>query len=272
MKKIRSQKIIITLTITILVLFSCKKKTKVEEQETTAASPAIKLLLNAKCFGWDSVALSNGLVRLDIIPELAGKIMGYDLQGYQIIWHDPTMEGLVDHDQGSRQGEKWVNPGGAKVWPAPQGMGEGQWPGPSDKVLDADAYDFKYEKNAITVTSPKDDGEGRSGLQFEHTYSLLPASTIINLDLTMTNVVDHPVTWSIWQLSTLPVDRPFTICVPVDKGNWHVMYGDENNPQWEGVKGGLFHARYKNITGKVGMTAREGWAAWHDEKNRWSSR
>lgn len=264
MNIIQTKKIVILLV--ILSLFSCAKEETLHEKEKLGFSSPSQILLNENFFGWDSIALRNDFVRLDIVPELGGKIMGYDFQGYQVIWHDPTMEGVVDHDQGYKQGEKWVNPGGAKIWPAPQGRGEGQWSGPPDNVLDAAAYEYTYDEKTITVISPKDDGEGRSGLQYRHTYSLLPSSTVVNLDLTMANVVDRPVKWSLWLLATLPADPKFTIYVPVDKGNWHVMYGDEKNPQWEGVEDGIFRARYKNFTGKVGMIAREGWATWFDEK------
>jgi len=249
-------------------LCACSGERRADQSEKFAVSSRPEVLLNQTFFGWESVAVHNDLVRLDIVPDLGGKIMGYEFQGSQIIWHDQSIEGRVDQDQGYGRGGNWVNPGGAKVWPAPQGQGEGQWPGPPDDVLDSGIYTCTIENNAVTVISPEDDAEGRSGLRYTHTYSLVPDSTIVNLDLTMTNIVDRSVTWSLWQLSTLPVDRPITISVPVNQGQWHVMFGDEDNPQWEGVRKGLFHARYQNITGKVGMSAREGWAAWHDDQTQ----
>ncbi|MFC1692704.1 DUF4380 domain-containing protein [Candidatus Latescibacterota bacterium] len=236
-------------------------------KEKPVTSRQYTIIEDEKFFGWDSLTLRNMFVRLDVVPDLGGKIMGYDLQGYQVLWHDPEQEGIIDTDQGYGMGERWVNPGGAKVWPAPQGSREGEWPGPPDNVLDAGPYEYTFEGNSITVISPEDNGEGRSGIQLKHVYSLIPKSTLVDLHLTMSNVIDRTVKWSLWHLFTLPVDREFTVYVPVDKGNWHVMYGNEDNPQWLGVEDGLFRARYEKLTGKVGMKASEGWAAWHDEVN-----
>ncbi len=249
-------------------LYTCSGERRNDRSENSAASSRPEVLLNQSFFGWESVALHNNLVRLDIVPDLGGKIMGFEFQGSQIIWHDRSLEGRVDRDQGYGRGGNWRNPGGAKVWPAPQGRGESQWPGPPDDVLDSGIYEYTAENNAVTVISLDDDAEGRSGLRYTHTYSLVPDSTVVGLNLTMTNIVDRKVKWSLWQLSTLPVDRPFTITVPIDEGQWYVMFGDEDNPQWEGIRDGLFHARYQNITGKVGMSAREGWAAWHDDQSQ----
>ena len=141
------------------------------------------------------------------------------------------------------------------------------WPGPPDNILDSSPYEYIFDDESITVTSPKDDGIDRTGLQFNHTYSIKKKSSIANLHLSMSNVVDRTVKWGLWHIATLPVDREFTVYVPVDKGNWHVIYGDKENPQWLGVQDGLFRARYDKRVGKVGMKVREGWAAWHDEKN-----
>lgn len=220
-------------------------------------------------FGWDSLILQNQFVRLDIVPELGGKVMGYSLHGFQILWHDPKNEGRIDTDQGYGPNGKFFNPGGAKVWPAPQGWGgSGEWPGPPDNVIDSAPYQYERQGNTVIVTSPEDNGEGRTGLQFVNSYTVNGPNSVVNLDLSMKNVVNRSVTWSLWHLATVPVDRPLTVFVPVDEGNWHVMFGDENPTQWLGVENGLFRAKYDGRVGKVGMKVREGWAAWFDEENQ----
>ena len=50
---------------------------------------------------------------------------------------------------------------------------------------------------------------------------------MVDLNLSMRNCVDHEVEWALWHLATVPVDRKFTVYVPVDEGNWEVMVGDE---------------------------------------------
>lgn len=247
------------LILAVTVLPACSK------QEKQEAAPKQVALPETGFHGWNSLILQNTYVRLDVVPELGGKIMGYELLGSQIIWHDSTRAGQVVTDQGYGPGQKFFNPGGAKVWPAPQGWsGAGEWPGPPDNILDGSPYEAVSSDSLITVTSPKDDGEGRTGLQFKNAYSLVPNSSMVKLNLTMTNVVDRPVTWSLWHLATVPVDRNSAAYVPAGKGDWRVMFGDPANPQWQDGENGLFQARYAQKVGKVGIKTREGWAAWHD--------
>jgi len=241
-------------------IFSCDKS---EDRKTRSKSEQSYIELSEEFHGWDSLILRNAFIRLDVVPELGGKIMGYDSFGVQILWHNPAREGEVEIFQQNDLGQDFINAGGAKVWPAPQG----EWGGPPDKILDGAPYTSTFDGKIITVTSPEDDGADRTGIQYMHSYSLRPSSTIVNLNLSMTNIIDSSTEWALWHLATVPVDRDFTVYVPVDEGNWNVMNGDENNPQWLGVEEGLFRARYENFVGKVGMKVREGWAVWHDEEN-----
>ncbi|MFC1606738.1 DUF4380 domain-containing protein [Candidatus Latescibacterota bacterium] len=254
----------VSILMVLMLVVSCSndagKKTTGEARRIGAADSGF--------YGWDSSTLHVPYAQLEVVPDLGGKIMGYELRGYQVLWHDTTKEGQLYQSEGYGFGESFFNPGGAKVWPAPQGWGgSGEWPGPPDNVLDGSPYDFSMEDGIITVTSPEDNGEGRSGLQYTHRYSLRNSSSVVDLNLSMTNVVDRPVKWSLWHIATVPVDRPATVYLPIDGDNWHVMYGDKGNPQWLGVEDGLFRVRYDKRVGKIGLKLREGWAAWHDEEN-----
>jgi len=252
----------------IVALVLCVGLCSCEKKETRTSAKVKRAPVAGGFYGWDSLMLRNMYVRLDVVPDLGGKIMGYDMLGYQVLWHDTAKEGFVDTGQGYGFGERFFNPGGAKVWPAPQGWsGEGEWPGPPDDVLDGSAYEYDYDESSITVISPRDDAPGRSGLQFRHTYSIVNSSSILDLNLSMTNIVDRPVRWGLWHIATVPVDRQCTVYAPVNDGDWSVMFGAEDNPQWLGVENGLFRARYDKRVGKVGLKVREGWLAWHDEEN-----
>jgi hypothetical protein len=227
----------------ILLFLSLSGSKQGEKQD--ASAPREVALPETGFHGWNSLTLNNAYVRLDVVPELGGKIMGYGIRGYQVLWHDSTKAGQVITDQGYGWGEKFFNPGGAKVWPAPQGWsGQNEWPGPPDNVLDGSPYEGALTDSVITVTSPKDDGQGRTGLQFKHAYSLVPNSSVVKLNLSMTNVVDRPVTWGLWHLATVPVDRNATAYVPVNKGDWRVLFGDKDNPQWKEVENGIFRVQY----------------------------
>jgi len=235
---------------------------------TTSKKAQQVIAIEEGFYQWDSLTFRSAFARIDVVPDLGGKIMGYELSGYQLLWHDPKGEGKLYENEGYGFGESFFNPGGAKVWPSPQGWGgKGQWPGPPDNVLDGSPYEYESDGASVTVTSPEDTGDGRTGLQFKNTYSLRNHSSIVDLNLSMSNVSDSQVKWGLWHLATVPVDRLLTVYVPVRKNDWHVIFGDKDNPQWLGVEDGLFRARYDKQVGKVGMKVREGWAAWHDETN-----
>ena len=127
------------LAIFIVPVISCGKG----GGEKAADAPETTALPEKGFKGWNSLKLETAYARLDVVPELGGKIMGYDLRGTQILWHDPTKEGYVEKEQGYGMGQKFFNPGGAKVWPAPQGWsGKDEWPGPPDNVLDGSSYEI----------------------------------------------------------------------------------------------------------------------------------
>ena len=258
--------IVVIMIVSFTLMCSCSGDDKAQTKKTGEAKQII--MADEGFYGWNALTLRSAFARIDVVPDLGGKIMGYEVRGFQILWHDAQREGELYSNEGYGYGQSFFNPGGAKVWPAPQGWsGSGTWPGPPDNVLDGSPYTYESDASKITVISPEDTGEGRSGLQFKHTYSLINSSSVVDLKLSMTNVVNRQLKWSLWHLATVPVDRPVTVYVPVNKGDWHVIFGDEKNPQWLDVENGLFRARYDKQVGKVGMKAREGWAAWHDEQN-----
>ncbi|MBN1290559.1 MAG: DUF4380 domain-containing protein, partial [Candidatus Latescibacteria bacterium] len=266
MRSKNSLTIVAILIVSFLLLCSCSGEDTTQTKKTGQAKQIV--VVDEGFYGWDAITLRSAFARVDVVPSLGGKIMGYEVRGFQILWHDTQREGELYSNEGYGYGESFFNPGGAKVWPAPQGWsGSGTWPGPPDNVLDGSPYKYESDGNSITVISPEDTGEGRSGLQFRHTYSLRNSSSVVDLKLSMTNVTDRQVKWGLWHLATVPVDRPVTVYVPVNKGDWRVIYGDENSPQWLGTEDGLFRARYDKQVGKVGMKVQEGWAAWHDEQN-----
>ncbi len=249
------------LLVLIIVFFSCSED---QAKKTAYKSSETNILEDVEGFhGWDSITLRNAFIRLDVVPDLSGKILGYEAAGYQVMWHNPLLEGEIEPFQRNDLGQEFINTGGAKIWPAPQD----KWGGPPDRILDGLPYTYIFDGPEITVTSPEDSGDGRTGLQFEHTFSLKPSSTIVEMNLTMTNVVDHSVDWALWHLATIPGMSNSTVYVPVKDGNWDLMVGKEDSDQWLGVDDGMFRAKFNKTTGKVGMKVSEGWAAWHDEEN-----
>ena len=156
----------------VLILFffavcSCSQDSSKDKKDSISGKDFIST--SEGFYGWDSIILRNSYTRLDVVPELGGKIMGYNPIGLQILWHNPAHEGEIGIFQNNDFGEEFINVGGAKVWPAPQG----EWGGPPDRILDGSPYTYTFDGKTITVTSPEDDGINRTGLQYNHRLCVL---------------------------------------------------------------------------------------------------
>ncbi len=258
----KSFRIILTLLIcALLITFAVSSCDSSKDQKAKVVTRNI--ITDTGFHGWEAITLANSFVRLNLVPELSGKIMGYQPVGTEILWHNPALEGEIDVFQQNDIGDEFVNTGGAKVWPAPQRA----WGGPPDRILDGLPYETEFDGTTIIVTSPED--VDRTGLQYKHTYSLRHNSTCVDLSLSMTNISNKPIEWSLWHLTTVPADRSATIYVPVaSNSNWEIMHGPQDqSSQWIGVENGVFKARYGDIQGKVGMKVSDGWIVWYDEDN-----
>lgn len=233
------------LSIALLVLCvamapACSKKSGKED-----ASKQIALPETGFC-GWNSLTLRNMFVRFDVVPEIGGRIMGYEMRGYQALWHDLAKEG-----QTSGAG---FNPGGAGVWFASRD-GRG---GIANAVYEAEAGD-----SVITVTSPVDS----SGLQFKKVYSLVSGSSLVRMTLSAKNVSGGAVEGTLRQTAAVSADSGCAVFVPVKKGNWRVVSGNKANPAWQNAGDGLFCARFAGQPGGVEMQSGDGWMAWYDAAN-----
>jgi hypothetical protein len=58
---------------------------------------------------WDSIRLSNGLIQINVTPELGGRILNYQLGSHMFLWSNAAREG--QHPPKSRLGPggTWLN-------------------------------------------------------------------------------------------------------------------------------------------------------------------
>ena len=227
--------------------------------------------------GWDGVRLSNGIVDAVCVPEIGGRLMQFSLGPHDYLFMNPELLGKrFSYEERAGDGElvNWKNFGGAKTWPAPQGWdGEGQWPGPPDPVLDSGRYDFQTSDASVLMTSPPDE---RSGLRIRRQVTLKPASSRLLLDLSLENISNRPIRWSIWdvaQMSCLTAGgAPNDDCwlyIPIDPNRerpYEMMFG-EDNPQYQlDAENGLLAVQYQGIVGKIGVHSPAGWIAFADRR------
>jgi hypothetical protein len=249
----------IFLCFTLIAAVSCSND-KTQNKKTSGK----KIIENLQGFcGWDSITLRNAFTRLDVVSELGGKIMGYEAIGKQILWHNTSYEGKTDIFLNNVKGQEYINPGGVKVWPYPKEF----WQGPPDKIIEGSVYSKTIDENTITMTSPKDDAEGATGLQFVNKYNLIPRSTVLELNLAAHNVVKRRLECGINNIVTISSGKNTSIYVPVEKNEWGIISGDKDTTLWRGIKDGIFCAKYNGKSGKAGFKLSEGWAVVYDEEN-----
>ena len=213
-----------------------------------------------------SVSLvENSWVKLYIAPMHGGRILQLELDGYGFFYVNP-------HPEGS-----WLNFGGEKIWPAPQGWSSSdKWPGPPDPVLDGGPYsitelDAGTGEDWVKLTSPFDN---YTGLQITKEIHLSEISSEVVVKASFQNLGNHTVRWSVWpvcQMNT-PFESPenrYQIICPVNpdskfENGFKVIHGLANNPQNTFDSFGNLVVSYQYLVCKVGLDSNAGWVAWLD--------
>ncbi|NQT38722.1 MAG: hypothetical protein HQ581_14600 [Planctomycetes bacterium] len=102
--------------------------------------------------GWKAFVLKNDLVRLHVVPDIGGRVIQYALGEKEFLWVNPALVGKTSPQTGLDPDGGWMNYGGDKLWPAPQGWdNDQQWPGPPDAVLDGQPYRAETARNAMLI-------------------------------------------------------------------------------------------------------------------------
>ncbi|APU14724.1 DUF4380 domain-containing protein [Actinoalloteichus fjordicus] len=161
--------------------------------------------------------LDNGLVRLGVVPALGGRVLSAVFAGREYLYRNPRLLDDRLHPVDGRRPRptsgpmsQWLNFGGDKTWPAPQGWDHaGQWAGPPDPVLDSGAYQARPHLAdtvaEITMTSGDDP---RTGLRTIRTVRLAEGESRYTLEISFTNVESHPVRWALWNVTQLAGEIP----------------------------------------------------------------
>ncbi len=228
--------------------------------------------------GWQSHRLSNGLVEVQVLPDIGGRIIQFKLGTKEFLWVNPQLAGKLPPSNGLSADGGWFNIGGDKLWPAPQGWdNDHQWPGPPDAVLDGQPYSLEKLRSprgetAIRLTSGKD---LRSGIQFSRVVRIAENSTRVSFEATMKNIDTKPRRWGIWAHTQLnaskadgsghnPLMQAWCPLNPQSKfpKGYNVIFGEHNNPSFQvDAARGLMHVQYQYKVGKIGLDSRAGWVA-----------
>lgn len=231
---------------------------------------------NEKYKGWDVKSLVHRFLTLRVAPELGGRILQVEMDGHEFLFVNPLLEGVIPDETRLGVNGSWLNFGGEKIWPAPQGWDASeQWPGPPDPVLDSGIYDVSTVSDdengvALMLQSPFDE---RTGLQIKRKISLEKNRSAILIEASFVNNTNKPLRWSLWPVVQMNTpgecEGRYRVICPVNHNSkfeqgYKVMHGLANSPQNQHDAFGNVVVSYQYLVGKIGLDADAGWMAMLD--------
>ena len=226
--------------------------------------------------GWNVSLISNKWLRLFVAPRLGGRIIQFQMAGHDYFFVNPALAGTEPDDTRLGANGTWLNYGGEKIWPAPQGWeSPNQWPGPPDPVLDGGEYSIARDlssENTFTLKSPYDP---YTGLQIERDITISENSSEVTILARFYNHCNSVKQWSLWpvcQMNTPEVTkgRKYQIICQVNpkskfENGYKVMHGLVNSPQFNVNENGDLVVDYQYLVGKVGLDTNSNWLAYLDK-------
>ncbi|MGA8440674.1 MAG: hypothetical protein WB762_27900 [Candidatus Sulfotelmatobacter sp.] len=222
--------------------------------------------------GWSAEQLSNGWLKLIVVPQNGGRLMQVIFAGHPYLFVNPKYEGKYLPPDPSQ----WFNYGGDKLWLLPEGNDDEQhWVGNSD-LLDDGPYAFRKvsegQECEIELTGPADP---QTGVQIRRTIRLDAESPRIRFHATMQNKTGHVIEWSMQSVSQYDTaDRSapsrgshnFWIFTPANPlsgylNRYHVRFGPAENPAVAVRDDGIFALHYAHLAAELWLDSTPGWLA-----------
>jgi hypothetical protein len=142
--------------------------------------------------GWKAEQLFNDWVRLTFVPQLGGRLMQVEFGEHRYLFVNPQYKGKYFPPADSMKQRQWINYGGDKLWPLPEGHGEGYWAGPVSDVLDDGEYKLTVVSEsslcALRLDGPADPA---TGLQYSRKISIGNDSPQISFHAVMKNATER---------------------------------------------------------------------------------
>ncbi|MGH9469495.1 MAG: hypothetical protein ACRD1N_04035 [Terriglobia bacterium] len=235
--------------------------------------------------GWQAEQLSNSWVTLTIVPELGGRLMQVSFGRHAFLFVNPEYRGKIVPPQNDASPRRWINYGGDKVWPMPEGTKDEQhWPGPLSGPLDDGGYAPRVLSRqpdcAVELTGPPDP---LTGLQYSRDIRIGSGSPEVFFHAVMKNVTGHPLRWSmqsVTQYDTADASHPgdynhdfhaFTPANPQSAylDGYHVAYGPAHDPSFS-ISNGLFSLHWLYLGSEVWVDSPGDWVAVVDGSSQYA--
>ena len=182
-----------------------------------APTVAERQLAVCEFMGWPALRLQQGPLRLHLVPQIGGRLMGISHGANELCFVNPALAGRLPFVAGTDWRElcgSWDFPlwGGGKTWVAP----EAQWPdGAPHADLDSGAYTltrswFDTESMGVELVSPVC---RVSSLQITRRIELFAGDAAWQVTQTLCNRGTRPRQCGVWDV--LMLRRPATLLVPL---------------------------------------------------------
>jgi hypothetical protein len=223
--------------------------------------------------GWDARQMSNPWVTLTFVPKLGGRLMQVEFDGHPYLFVNPRFEGkYIPSDQAAG---RWINYGGDKIWPMPEGSSDEQHWVLESSAIDDSPYAFKELSQgtscAVELDGPVDD---KTGLQYSRQISIDANSPAIHFHAIMRNATHHMLRWSVQSVSQYNLanagdpatfNRNFWAYTAVRDGSaymngFYIRSGLADDPSFS-MRDNLFRLHWMYLSNEVWIDSPEGWLA-----------
>jgi len=242
--------------------------------QQSTPTPSSSCQIHAIVFdGWQAQEVANEWVKLTFVPQLGGRLMQVSFNGHPYLFVNEVYKG--QYIAPAEAAGRWINYGGDKIWPLPEGNDDEQhWTGASTP-LDDGAYAFSIlsQGNRCTVRleGPPDPP---TGLQYTREITIGSDSPEIFFHAIIRNITGHSIAWSVQSVSQYDLsgaDDPnqynhdFWAFAPLNPrssylNGYHVRDGLANDPSFS-VKDGLFRLNWRYLENEVWLDSTAGWIA-----------
>lgn len=209
--------------------------------------------------GWpDALIMGNGEVEVVIVPAI-GRVMQFGFVGEEgVFWENRALDGkVVDATTDAWRKGEWVNLGGDKTWPAPEGewsrftQRQGWRPPPAFDGLPATA---RIEEREVVLTSAIDPFYG---LRAQRRLKLHASKPVLTITTTYERLSGDPAKIGVWVITQLKSPIGVFAPVPVKSifAQGHTLLGKDSPPDLKSEDGLLSLKRHRQAAYKIGLDA-----------------
>jgi hypothetical protein len=224
------------------------------QKENRPGAPSRVQVSPTNYHGWSNAfILGNGKVEAVVVADV-GRVMQFRFIGEEgMFWENPALFGRAA-DAADWANKDWVNFGGDKAWPAPEGSwpqitGRKSWrPPPAFDGMPAEA---RMEGGEVLLTSPPDP---HFGIRVRRRVRLEPGQPTMSITTTFERLSGQPLDVSVWVVTQLK--EPLRLFAPVPARSrfelGYTLISKEPPPDLQRADGLISLSRNSKAAHKIG--------------------